>query len=177
MTGAAVWRGVAGTTPTSPALPEGPCELVPGYSESESRQKLEAIGRALQIYRQDYGLKPVAERKTLADAGLPPYLTVLAQPGHSWSLPDGMETFSISHPRYSCDLDRHCPHFIVTAWGFDVSKLLPVRGEDLVIGGDANFLDPANYYQPTWQHMALRLNGTVDIVTFKFADYLDFLSK
>ncbi|MGE0000755.1 MAG: hypothetical protein AB7F50_03185 [Fimbriimonadaceae bacterium] len=57
------------------------------YSDpAEVRAKLERIGRALVLYRQDYPAKPVQEWRNYQDAGLPFTLRTLLQPGRPWSL-------------------------------------------------------------------------------------------
>jgi len=57
------------------------------YSDPvEVRAKLERIGRALVLYRQDYPAKPVGEWRNYMDAGLPLGIRRLAIPGKPWSI-------------------------------------------------------------------------------------------
>ena len=46
-------------------------------NKQEVLDKLGRIGRALQLYRAEYGVLPVDQRKDYSDAGLPPTLDVL----------------------------------------------------------------------------------------------------
>lgn len=56
------------------------------YDWVTSRANLAAIGKNLQVFRRQQGVKPVADRKEVRDAGLPPLLfQALSQPGKPWS--------------------------------------------------------------------------------------------
>jgi hypothetical protein len=52
----------------------------------EVRAKLERIGRAIVLYRQDFPAKPVSEWEDFADAGLPAAPWALTIPGHQWTI-------------------------------------------------------------------------------------------
>ena len=57
------------------------------YSDpAEVRAKLERIGRALVLYRQDYPAKPVSEWRNYKDAGVPMVPTILLEEGHPWTV-------------------------------------------------------------------------------------------
>lgn len=57
------------------------------YSDPiESRAKLERIGQALVLYRQDFPAKPVSEWSSYRDAGMPFSLLKLTQPGRVWTI-------------------------------------------------------------------------------------------
>lgn len=70
------------------ATPHALPAVTTAYDWNASRHKLEGIGAALQLYRKHVGIKPVAERKTLSDAGLPndDVMSVLTKPGFAWSI-------------------------------------------------------------------------------------------
>lgn len=75
--------GVGCAPEPAPELPNQP----PGHSNPKiTRFKLEQIGQALLLYREDYPAKPVSQWKTIADAGLPPSPLTLLRPGQPWSI-------------------------------------------------------------------------------------------
>ncbi|MBS1721549.1 MAG: hypothetical protein JSS66_00920 [Armatimonadetes bacterium] len=142
------------------------------YNPDESRAKLLSIGRALQLYRQEYGyLENVAERKTYSDAGLPPYMAVLIQPGHRWSTPNGIKDFQISFPD-TPDRAPNTSHFFITYWPKELDegmngsmeKYYALRGEKLIVLGDSNGTPTGMKASGVAKVMALRLDGTVDVV-------------
>ena len=66
----------------------------PQNSQQDMLDKLHRIGRALQLYRAEYGVLPVDQRIDYADAGLPPTLSVLVKdPGKAWYVP--LEDFQV----------------------------------------------------------------------------------
>jgi hypothetical protein len=150
------------------------------YDIELAASKLGQIGRALQIYRQEFGYKPVEERRRYWDAGLPPSLTVLAEPGHAWSLKDGIATFKMPRIRYGN------PAFITFAFTYnqdhaDMPELDPFlvsRGEALPILIDENVTPRADFFdRESSVALALRLNGQVDLITFRPGKELDVLRK
>jgi hypothetical protein len=143
----------------------------PDYDPVESRAKLEAIGRALQIYRQEYGVKPVGERRTMADAGMPRDVFVLAQPGHAWSLPDGEATFKLSGVRipHLGRSDYFMPY--LSGWmrgerGDGYRALLSGRGESLIVMYDSHISVDSGLTPPARRVLVLRLGGTVEEIVY-----------
>lgn len=62
--------------------------MAQSYDWETSRQNLYFIGKALKVYRRKHTPKPVAERRTAADAGLPPNLMEdLGLAGAVWITP------------------------------------------------------------------------------------------
>lgn len=150
------------------------------YDIELASSKLRQIGQALQVYRQEYGVKPVDERRRYWDAGLPPSMLVLAEPGHAWSLPDGISTFRMPKIRYGN------PAFMTFAFTYnmqhanipEVDSFLASRGEAVPILIDENVTPRAQFFAgETSIALALRLNGQVDIISFKSGDSMDMLKQ
>lgn len=143
----------------------------PDYDPTESRAKLEAIGRALQIYRQEHGVKPVEERLTMADAGMPQDIFVLAQPGHVWSLPDGEATFKLSgvkipHLGRSDFMMSYLNGWARGQRGEDYRALLPTRGEQLLVMYDSHRSVDSGLNPPDRRVIVLRLDGSVEEIVY-----------
>jgi len=141
------------------------------YDYETSIAKLKKVGQALQIYRAEYGFKPVAERKTYSDAGLPPSMSVLAWAGHSWSLPGGLDEFRVPNP--SDAMPGPGSHFTEMYWKpseslGDMTPYFASRGEDLPIMMDVNMNRARDLMDRSRQLPAviLRLSGKVDRITF-----------
>ena len=140
------------------------------YDYETSIAKLKKIGQALQIYRAEYGFKPVAERKTYSDAGLPPSILVLAKAGRIWSLPEGIATFTLPDARY----DQGNPiSFSSLYWGpegnsemFDLSAAYAERGERMPILADFHPAMVAGRGAEVVPAILLRLDGTVEITQY-----------
>jgi|GEM_PF-3218017 len=143
------------------------------YDLASSRRKLEAIGRALLIYREAHGVLPVPARVLPSDAALPPVLSRLAVPGFKWSLADELASFQVSAPSRSFMQSK--VHFTQLYWDIgtrdekieDLGVVLRQRGEEFPVLADLNGLRMNDYIG---QHMSkvlvLRLNGNVDLVDF-----------
>lgn len=143
--------------------------------ESDSLQRLQRIGNALQIYRTEYGFKPVGERESYVDAGLPPSYSVLGFSGHAWSLEDGMEAFKVAQPNW-LHQGQGWLHFSQMYWGpeeYSVGgNLAPIfkgRGEKMPILADFNVESRSEMRDPKLLHKAavLRLDGTVDVILYE----------
>lgn len=158
-----------------------------GYDPDESKARLAQIGRALQLYRQESGIKPVTEWEVPADAGLPPSLITLAMPGHKWSLAEGLETFKLT------SLTRHVPNSISDFANLYLmpeielkpgdpyetfGSLMRSRGEKLPIMADYNFgQDEAHRtLLPRRFAIVLRINGKVEIVEHR-SDSMDIFVR
>jgi hypothetical protein len=143
------------------------------YDLQASIAKLRRIGAALQIYRSEFGVIPVEKRSSPADAGLPPYIELLGkQPDRPWSTPNGINDFRISSPVW--------PWTNMWAGGSHFNRLYnlddaPIylsfyrtRGEMLPVLADLNINRAAGSFSTGDQLRAviLRLNGTVDVVSF-----------
>lgn len=165
-----------------PALPVL-ASLTSRPDEEESRAKLLAIGRALQLYREEHPPLPVAQRRDYRDAGLPPDMVFLTVPGHKWSLPNGWADMQVSRPL--AEMADVNIHFRATYWRpedydkmGDLSTLFRDRGERLIVLADPNI--DRNFYNPDIRIrrvMVLRLNGTVEIINYDATKPLDWARK
>jgi hypothetical protein len=150
-----------------------------------SRRNLEAIGRALQIYRQECDVKPPELRKTYADAGIPPTIGALVKPGHKWTL---QETSLFIDPRSLEDL-----HKGTFSLGYDYSFLpfdylskslkgrageaLAARGEALPIIVDYCMYPTSGRPEGPLHVWILRLDGRVEQADVDPKDMLDLYFK
>jgi hypothetical protein len=152
-----------------------------GYDYQASIAKLRRIGQALQLYREEWGVKPVDERETISDTGLPPFgLYALTQPGNPWSLPE--EAFLLDQPHVGFEM-LHLPvHFMVMFPSFNGDaprSLLRERGEQLPIVADISM----NSSQDMLRHpedleaLVLRLDGSVELVRWNKRVRFDLLTK
>jgi len=155
------------------ARSEAPATGQDPYDYETSIAKLKKIGQALQIYRAEYGFKPVAERKTYSDAGLPYALHVLARPGHPWSLPDGMRTFHLPDARYGRDWEINFSHLYWRPEDYsalwDISANYSRRGENMPVLADFNpgcVTVTLPDEQPEGVAIVLRLDGSVEVVRY-----------
>lgn len=148
------------------------------YSADESIAKLRKIGESLQVYRKEKGFKDTNLRFTIADAGLPPNMLYLAEPGHVWSLKGGIADFQISYPRLK--FPKGAPHFVnvypPTGVPYpdgdprlDFSRVLQSRGDDLIVMADTMFGQTPEFKKllPRCWAIVLRLNGKVEIVEYR----------
>lgn len=144
------------------------------YDIAASRTKLEAIGRAIAAYRESHPAKPVANRKSPTDAGLPSGLRVLAEPGKPWTLKDGMKALQVEKPNEQFrgeDL-----HFTLLYWSSEEAKAVPAlrdmsdwfaaRGEDLPIVADFNAGTVEQWEKRKVTVVILRLSGIVDTIEY-----------
>ncbi len=152
-----------------------------GYDYESSISKLRRIGQALQLYREEWGVKPVGERENLSDAGLPPYgLYALMQPGKPWSLPK--DAFLLDQPHAGFEL-LHLPvHFMVMFPSFNGDappSLLRERGEQLPIVADISMNSSEDLLrQPEdLEALVLRLDGSVELVRWNKRVRFDLLRK
>jgi len=155
------------------------------YTFDGSVAKLTKIGKALQLYRQESGIKPVGEWESPADAGLPPLMTILTRPGHPWSV--SPETFKLPsaappHPQRKSDfaqiflppgveLDADSPYR-------DFGRTMRSRGEKLPTMGDFYLGNLPKYKDlyPRQFVLVLRLDGTVEVVEHS-GKYGELLNK
>jgi hypothetical protein len=163
-----LWSALVATTAVCAAMPVLVAMKPQGRAEYDyalSRQKLETIGRALQLYRQEYGIKPVEDRRDFSDAGLPFYLIQLAHPNRSHPIPK--DTFLMPY-----DVGKNYASSFVQLYRvpgqpeFDVrSPLFAERGEKLAIFVDLNMNGEAEVTgKAPSKALVLRLDGTVDLV-------------
>lgn len=153
------------------------------YDYDTARVKLLQIGRALQLYRAEQTVKPVAERKTFKDCGLPDSLTRLCRPGHSWSLPSDRSTFRVPTPLFrGQDTNFNKMYWdapaIIDRFG-SMSHFYALRGERLPILADFNMNSADDFRNDGTpiKALILRLDGTVDLVTFRSGHDLELLEK
>lgn len=158
---------VVSTKLTLPTHKPAGSKVQAGYSLEESRSKLVSLGQSLQAYRALHGTKPVTQRQTLADAGLPTNPYDLIEPGNPWSLEGGMSALRISHPRWDWEQDHNSSHFTYPVYGNKngLPSLLQEKGEKLVFAYDNN-TDPMEMWGKTGTHryLVLRIDGTVELV-------------
>lgn len=155
----------------------------PPYDMKESIAKLTQIGKSLQVYRKYHPAKPVAERKTYEDAGLPNRLTALAEPGHPWSLPDGLATFHVSNPN---EINvKNYVSFSHMYWTPTASLHLPdmsayyvSRGEKMPVLADDNPNSLVDMGPGRVQTaLVLRLNGDVEVIHYSLSDMFCVLKQ
>ncbi|KAA0225684.1 MAG: hypothetical protein AKCLJLPJ_02439 [Fimbriimonadales bacterium] len=166
----AVWWCLLGSLAASAAFAIISRSRVKGYDVEESVAKLREIGRALALYRLQYPPKPVDQRRTYSDAGLPPHILTLLEPGHPWSVQDGLRTFQVSRPNgvwvtegshyemvYPSSYDKPSEHG-------SFAPLYSERGERLPVLFDGNMNDPVRIYEApeNLDVLILRLDGTVE---------------
>jgi hypothetical protein len=176
--------GLAGLVSAGPRAPERPGSQERAYDADASRAKLERIHRALSLYRQEHGVKPVAEWRTMADAGLPPHPFVLAfEQGRPWSLP--MDTFEVEGSDQAVTGKRP-PTFFCYFLARPISKASADRHERFLHRGEELIYLVDDHLTPWKQQvggdrrfdvLALRLNGTVEVVTMDGADPDGVLGK
>ncbi|HWP31841.1 MAG TPA: hypothetical protein VNK96_09010 [Fimbriimonadales bacterium] len=178
-----LWQGMLFAVPVlfligfamRPSISEG---SQGGYDINESIAKLKAIGKALQIYRAEYGYLPVEQRKNYSDAGLPPFLSdALMDSGFAWSVPK--DTFYLSHPNdmhqgkclsftqlYVDSMEDYESSYEYKKYG-DLRELYAKRGEALPILMDFNMLSGKEMAEMTkFPVLILRLNGEVEQVEY-----------
>ncbi|MEW5882710.1 MAG: hypothetical protein AB1725_00610 [Armatimonadota bacterium] len=153
-----------------------------GYDYEASFAKLRRIGQALQLYRQEWGVKPVEERMHASDAGLPPKLTVLsADPNAPWYVP--RDTFTVESPNeFSARFETH---FQQSYWDAEwekrlgsMAEFLTARGERLPILVDINGSTAADFVampEGGINYVILRLDGSVEVVRHRRQSKHDIL--
>jgi hypothetical protein len=149
------------------------------YDEARNRAQLEKIGRALQLYRAEYGFVEPARRRTYSDAGLPQLIAHLTLVnGKRWSL--SMDDFRPATFRSASP-----GTFSQMYWGpewfqnlGDVSTLYRTRGEQMIVLMDVE-TDPSRWRSADGQREALvlRLNGMVEKIRFSDNVFLDWSTK
>jgi hypothetical protein len=154
---------VCATMPVLAAMkPQGQAE----YDYATSRAKLERIGQALQLYRQEHGVKAVELRQNFSDAGLPFHLRQLAHPNRThpipldnfflpWDQAEGMASSFIQLYRPTGEPGAQQYAHLFAARG----EKLPILA-DLHMNGEAELTGKA-----PGKALILRLDGTVDLVT------------
>jgi len=140
------------------------------YSDPvEVRAKLERIGRALVLYRQDYPAKPVGEWRNFYDAGLPPVMPLqLSIPGHDWTVSKDDFFFE--------------PHVPGGEFGSDFAMLYlnptHMDEDDWLASGPRQIImldplhpgsDPKGRKGGSRRTMVLRWDGTVEELEFELA--------
>ncbi|MCW5935902.1 MAG: hypothetical protein KIT11_01160 [Fimbriimonadaceae bacterium] len=146
----------------------------------EAFEKLRRIGVALQLYRAEYGSKPIGERSCFADAGLPANIVTLTEPGHSWTLP--MSDFQLSYSRYGDSSNQ--PEFVALYWPQefyselgDISRYYAQRGDKLPILVDEDFNRKLPEGVFVRKSPALRLDGSVGWIEYDVRDLPTRLEK
>lgn len=161
--------GVAGFMTPKPGTASAGRSQERTYDAAVSRANLQRIHQALMLYRQEYGVKPVAEWRTIADAGVPPHPFVLAQEGFAWTIP--FETFQIEgsdhhspggkpHVFGSYFLDRT---MVDDRYAAKLERYLH-RGESLIYLWDSHYSPEKELRNDSWNTLVLRLNGTIEVV-------------
>jgi hypothetical protein len=157
-----------------------------GYDYEASIAKLRRIGQALQLYREEWGVKPVAERRTYSDAGLPPSLAVLYSPAYS-SKPWHIEKdyFKVAAPQKP--FDKSAMHFVPLylteefqrrGYSERYVEALRGRGEMLPVFADLNANSVAEYAgDRNLRAVVLRLNGAVEVVGYSSTDPWDLWNR
>ncbi|MEW5882712.1 MAG: hypothetical protein AB1725_00620 [Armatimonadota bacterium] len=142
-----------------------------GYDYEASIAKLRRIGQALQLYRQEWGVKPVEERRTYSDAGLPPFmLNLLTSP---YRPDEGFEIFRVAQPNgFSRSVGTHLYQVYVPpqipGTVHIPADVFARRGESLPVLVDLNMnpkQDPGRL-----EAIVLRLDGTVEVISFGWTD-------
>lgn len=153
------------------------------YDYATAKAKLLQIGRALQLYRAEQTVKPVAERRTFRDCGLPATLVDLCRSGHEWSLPADKSTFKVATPLFkTAVINFHQMYwesdYVVQRVGA-MTQFYAVRGERLPVLADFNMNSPDDYRDPEnpIKALILRLDGTVDLVAYRAGHRLELLTK
>lgn len=149
------------------------------YDEARNRAQLEKIGRALQMYRAEYGFVEPARRQTYSHAGLPPRIGQMAFiTGKPWSL-------TLSDIKPATYRSPNPGTFSQMYWGperyhvqGDVSSLYRTRGERLIVMMDLE-TDPGLWKSADGirEALVLRLDGTVDKIQFNHHVFLDWSTK
>lgn len=161
--------GIAGFMIVRPGATSGSRLQERAYNADVSRANLQRIHQALTIYRQESGVKPVSEWRTISDAGVPPHPLVLAMEGHPWTIP--IETLQITGS------DHHSPggkppvygsYFLDRSIAGDkytkrLEKYLH-RGEDLIYLWDSHYSPEKDLRGDSWNTLVLRLEGTIEVV-------------
>lgn len=134
----------------------------------ETLDKLARIGRALQLYRQEYGSLPVNERVDYIDAGLPFSLSVLGtDPSKNWYVDP--TNFQVPNPSVPGLYTFRELYYRREAYG---TRLLPPMGDVYKRRGEQFPVLEATDWIPeeVWQQNAdvtlpvLRLDGTVEMI-------------
>lgn len=147
--------------------------------DREAMEKLQTIGRALQLYREAYPPKPVSERRTFADAGLPRYLTALCEKDRPYTIPT--ETFFLTQPRTPSNFISfslmYWPESSYRKLG-DISEFYASRGEKLPVLVDFNCMSHEDFasHEPG-RVIVLRLNGEVEWITYDQRVRLDIMRR
>ncbi|MEW5882713.1 MAG: hypothetical protein AB1725_00625 [Armatimonadota bacterium] len=157
-----------------------------GYDYEASIAKLRRIGQALQLYRQEWGVKPMEERRTYSDAGLPPSLAVLYSPAYGskpWHIEKGY--FKVAAPQKP--FDKAAMHFVPLFLTEEFQRrgyperyveALRGRGEMLPVFADLNANSVAEYAgNRNLRAVVLRLNGAVEVVEYSSTDQWDLWNR
>lgn len=162
----------------------GGAESQDGYPYQDSRRKLEAIGRALQIYRAEQIVKAPEYRVDFRDAGLPHSVLVLLREGQPWTVEGGQDTLLVLFPNRVTDglksqfTKLYWPVEQYEKWG-DLEPYFKERGEKLPILADLNMNSVEDMVKPNavLKALILRLNGEVQIVEFPVQDRMALLRR
>ena len=162
------WSALVAATAVSASLPfvVAMTRSQPEYDYALSRHKLETIGRALQLYRQEYGIKPISERRDYSDAGLPFHLRQLAHPNRTHPIP--VDSFFLpwdqAEGMASSFIQLYRPTGEPGAQQY--AHLFASRGEKLPIFADLHMNGEAELTgKVPSKALILRLDGTVELVT------------
>lgn len=144
--------------------------LPKGQNDSqETLDKLARIGRALQIYRQEFGVLPASQRADYIDAGLPFSLSVLgSDPSKAWYVDPA--NFSVPNPAVPGPYSFRELYYRKEAYG---TRLLPPmgeiykeRGESLPVLEVTDWVPNEVWLQDTDVTLpVLRLDGSVVMIT------------
>lgn len=160
------------------------------YDWETAKSNLRMIGVALQQYRADCDVKPPSERKTYADAGLPPTQNDLTRlipgslspittrmngptrGGGIWAVSGGAVVFCV----YALISKPIGPGLDPTT----VPHILSVRGEELPIVVDDGMYTREELLSAVGRPLkvlVLRLNGNVEVARFTPFEWQQFFEK
>lgn len=144
------------------------------YDVESVRSKFEKIGRALALYREESGTRPVEQWTRWSDAGLPPEMLWLATVrDRAWSIPEGSTVFEVENPTFPIKnkLTFHYP-FNKRAFPDDnavVDRILCERGLATPVLIDFNVSRRSDLTDTTkvmLKALVLRLDGRIELIEY-----------
>lgn len=146
------------------------------YDMQAAKNRLKVISNAIQLYRQEYGYKPVEVRKCAADAGLPPSGLEIMDPNNNVDKPWHLALSQMQVPHPVKLFDNAVNHYLLV-WpvpdhaieGLDA--MYRVRGEEMPIVADVNMNTSESISaNGRIRALVLRLNGQIDEVTLDWSE-------
>lgn len=149
------------------------------YDWKASRNRLEAIGRVLLLYRKHRSITPIKKRRVIADLGVPLDPAVLLR-----VVPENLRFVDSSQPaleksrREHLGSDYFFVYFQLSALfqPRELASLLRKRGDDLPILVDANMYSGLELAKSSTSKkvLVLRLSGRVTESYLNIHDYKEF---